>query len=199
MALRTQIDNLRWEVNLDAKNKMLRSESEAASKLVDLETELERAKQDSAELKAELVANTKRATEAERSAAEAERCAVESEQRAAETRLLLKQTSRREKETLKKALSEAKQDSQRARAEGERTNETLKRALEETGAERVQGLEEQLEACEDRLVSKNWRGYRMVSVLRGEGSGRIMNIELYNSREVVHGLSLSQLDSSCMR
>ena len=44
-ALRTQIDNLQWEVNwLDAENRNLRSHDEGESKIVDLEAELEQAK-----------------------------------------------------------------------------------------------------------------------------------------------------------
>ena len=50
-ALRTQLDNLRWEVNrLDVENRRLRAEDQEASKCVDLEAELEQARGDVAGL-----------------------------------------------------------------------------------------------------------------------------------------------------
>ena len=50
-ALRTQVDNLQWEVNrLDAENKKLRSANESVSRCVDLELELQQSKEDAAEL-----------------------------------------------------------------------------------------------------------------------------------------------------
>ena len=48
-ALRLQLENLQWEANcLDAENRRLRDERPAASALVDLESELERAREDTA-------------------------------------------------------------------------------------------------------------------------------------------------------
>ena len=47
--LRLQLENLKWEANrLDAENRKLRDERPAASTLVDLESELERAREDTA-------------------------------------------------------------------------------------------------------------------------------------------------------
>ena len=50
-ALRTQNDNLRWELNrLDVENRRLRSENPDLGTRLDLETELKQAKNDVAEL-----------------------------------------------------------------------------------------------------------------------------------------------------
>ena len=62
-ALRTQ---------LDSENQKLRSEHEAASRVVDLETELERVRQDSAELASELEASKAQVAEATQRATESE-------------------------------------------------------------------------------------------------------------------------------
>ena len=50
-ALRTQLDNMQWEVNrLDAENKKLRDADESASRCVDLELELGQVREDAATL-----------------------------------------------------------------------------------------------------------------------------------------------------
>lgn len=50
-ALRTQVDNLQWDVNrLDAENRWLREENPDATRAVDLEAELEQLKADVARL-----------------------------------------------------------------------------------------------------------------------------------------------------
>ena len=50
-ALRTQLDNLEWEVNrLDVENRWLREAVTEACKLVDLQTELEQSKAEVATL-----------------------------------------------------------------------------------------------------------------------------------------------------
>ena len=50
-ALRTQLDNLQWEVNrLGAENRRLRDEDQEASSCVDLEAELQQSKAEAAQL-----------------------------------------------------------------------------------------------------------------------------------------------------
>ena len=54
-ALRTQLDSLQWEVNrLDVENQELREADEQATRLVDLETELEQSKNEAAMLQERL-------------------------------------------------------------------------------------------------------------------------------------------------
>lgn len=73
-ALRTKLDGLQWEVNrLDAENRRLRTASEDASRLVDIEAELEQVKQDVHVLAEELKECRGKLKESEEHVAEARR------------------------------------------------------------------------------------------------------------------------------
>ena len=77
-ALQTQIDNLQWEVNrLDVENRHLREADTEASKLVDLQTELEQSKAEVATLTEVVRAYEEQATGNARTTAEAESHVVE--------------------------------------------------------------------------------------------------------------------------
>ena len=126
-ALRTQLDSLQWEVNrLDAENRKLRSGNDAVSRVVDLEAELNQAKQDSAELATEL-----------------EACRAEVAQ------ALQRTTDAAEKiaqvEALESTLSEAQEETTQARAETAQVKEA-KRLL--VGA--VFRAEEDAQGARDR-------------------------------------------------
>ena len=164
-ALRTQIDNLRWETNrLEIENQKLRSENEAASKLVDLERELEQAKQDSTDLAAEQEA---RAASLEQRASEAEQRVAEALLRTAE----LEQTIQSDKEALEEALSKALQEADRAKVEVQGLKDA-KRNLEEAlasspGSDAERGARETEEGpggLEEELATWGKR----VAVLEGE-------------------------------
>jgi len=102
--LRTQVDSLKWEVNrLDSENLKLRAENEAASKVLDLEAELERTRQDST---AELRACQEKLADAEQALSEAERRATEVESRALEA----EERNQRAEEAHETELSELRQE-----------------------------------------------------------------------------------------
>ena len=84
-ALRTQLDNLQWEVNrLDAENRRLREQDPETTSRVDCETELERAKGDVTELSGRVDEYERRLAESAEALEDATRRASEAERRSTE-------------------------------------------------------------------------------------------------------------------
>ena len=77
-ALRTQLDNLQWEVNrLDVENRRLREADTEACKLMDLQTELEQSMAEVATLTERVRAYGEQVTGSDRATAQVEGCVVE--------------------------------------------------------------------------------------------------------------------------
>ena len=78
-ALKTQIDNLQWEINrLDSENQKLRDVNPERSRFVDVESELSLAKEDITNLTAEVNSQRQQLTERDERITEDERKITES-------------------------------------------------------------------------------------------------------------------------
>ena len=130
--LRTQIDNLQWEVNcLDAENRKLRSQDESASRCVDLEAELERAREDG-----EMLSRRVETLERERAKSESASERVAHQVAEAEEKIAgLEKTVSEQEAAHRTELEEATADTHEKLAESERNLEGLTSELAERECE----------------------------------------------------------------
>ncbi len=134
-ALRTKLDGLQWEVNrLDAENRRLRAASEDASRLVDLESEVEQAKQDVHVLTEELKECRGKLAGSEESATEACRRVEET----VEQRIEMERQRNEAEETLQRVRDEVEEVHRRAEEASQSQEASSRRVVEvESELERV--------------------------------------------------------------
>ena len=100
-ALRTQLDNLKWEVNrLDAENRRLHDGNPEATARVDLEDELEKSKAELAWMAGQARESEERLDDHVRTATEAERRAMEAESEAGRQEKALSESQTQLQETV---------------------------------------------------------------------------------------------------
>ena len=155
-ALRTQLDNLQWEVNrLRAENQRLRDTDVEAGARVDLEAELRASRVEVAELEERVKENEQREAENSHAVAEARETAKTSESRA--------DASQDELEVTRRRLRDAAEELRRA----QETVATLKKAVEASEA-RAGELHEKLQTGERELQDQAERAARERAALELE-------------------------------
>ena len=125
-ALRTQLDNLRWEVNrLDVENRRLRAEDQEASKRVDLEAELEETRGDVAGLTERVTAYEKQKGELEATREQLTEANARATRELEETREQLAEANARATRELEATREQLTEANARATRELEETREQL--------------------------------------------------------------------------